>query len=164
MKGYLIIRGPLAVGKTTIAKALTKKLNGKYISADKALDKVGWKESKDGFIAEESFLKANTLIIPAMKKSLSKGKITILDGNFYRKTQLLDILKKVKSKKYIFTLKASVNECIKRDKERKISLGKDAVKVVHKIVSKLDYGIVINTNNRSVEETMKEVISYLPKK
>jgi shikimate kinase len=34
MEYFVIIRGPLGVGKTTIAKRLAKQLNAKYISID----------------------------------------------------------------------------------------------------------------------------------
>ncbi len=38
MSFYIIIRGPLGCGKSTIAKALSKKLNAKYFAIDKILE------------------------------------------------------------------------------------------------------------------------------
>ena len=64
---------------------------------------------------------------------------------------------------YIFTLKASVEVCIKRDRERDRTHGEEAARAVHKLVSRFDYGIVINIRNKSIEQIIKEILSHLPK-
>ena len=38
MSYYIIIRGPLGCGKSTIAKKISKILNAKYISMDEIVD------------------------------------------------------------------------------------------------------------------------------
>ena len=38
MERSIIIRGPLGVGKSTVAKAIAKKIGGAYISVDEVLD------------------------------------------------------------------------------------------------------------------------------
>ena len=39
MTFFVIIRGPLGCGKTTISKLVAQKLKGKYISVDEVLEK-----------------------------------------------------------------------------------------------------------------------------
>ena len=38
-----------------------------------------------------------------------------------------------------------------------------AAREVYKLVSKFDYGIKIYTNNKTKNEVVKEILSYLPK-
>lgn len=103
----MIIRGPLGIGKTTIAKGLAKVLDGNYISIDEIVDGKGLNKDKapDGGISEKSFLIANEILLPNIKRKLA-NKIVIIDGNFYRKSQIEDIESKIKKKGYVFTLKA----------------------------------------------------------
>ena len=84
MTYYIIIRGPLGCGKSTIAKKLSKILNAKYIAVDRVLDKhklTGDKE--DGYISQKSFIKANEITASKARKILDEDKIVIFDGNFY---------------------------------------------------------------------------------
>ena len=37
MRKIILIRGPLAVGKSTVAKLVAKKINAEYLSLDKIL-------------------------------------------------------------------------------------------------------------------------------
>jgi len=161
---FIIIRGPAAVGKTTIAKILAEKLNANIIDIDKLLEKYGLDmvDPKQGQIDEKSLLKINEIVIPEAIKKLKQGKIIIFDGNFYSKNQLEHLINKIKFKSFVFTLKANVEECIERDKTRKV-LGEKNIRDVHKLVSKFDYGIIIDTNNKSTEKIVNEIISYLPK-
>lgn len=45
---------------------------------------------------------------------------------------------------HIFTLKAPVEVCIERDKNRAETYGEDAARAVHSLVSRFDYGMVID--------------------
>ncbi|MGD0729465.1 MAG: hypothetical protein ABR981_05300 [Candidatus Micrarchaeaceae archaeon] len=83
MKGhYVIIRGSLGVGKTTISKAISKKIGAKHIAIDRVLDEFK-KEWKNGYISEKSFIKANEIAAKQAKTFLDKGQPVIFDGNFY---------------------------------------------------------------------------------
>ena len=53
--------------------------------------------------------------------------------------------------------------CIERDKQRKRVYGEDAARFVHMLVSKFDYGTNINTKNKTLSQTIKEILKYLPK-
>lgn len=161
---YLIIRGPLGIGKTTISKILIKKLKAKYFSMDKILsDNKLDKRGKEPCIPARNFIKANNLIIPKIKSYLEKGKIVILDGCFYHKEQISQLEKKLKFKVFAFDLKAPIEVCIKRDSKRKKSYGKGAACAVHNLVSKFNYGIAIDTNNKNEKQVVTEILHHLPK-
>jgi len=158
---YIIIRGPLGIGKSTIAKELAKKLKAKYISIDEVLKKhdLDVIDKKEGCILAKNFIKGNNIILAKIKEKL-KEKVVILDGCFYHKEQIEHLKKNLKPI-FIFTLKAPLKVCIERDTNRKKSYGKDAAKAVFDLVSRFDYGYIIDTENKDIDETVKEIVSYL---
>ena len=148
----IIIRGPLGIGKTTVAKALAKKIKAKYVSIDKLLekrklDKVDKKLRK---IPLKNFLLVNKII------SNIKNKKLVVDGNFYYKQQIEDLIKRLKNCK-VFTLKAPVDVCISRNKERKKVYSEIATRAVRNLVSEFDCGISINTENKTKNEVIEEI-------
>jgi len=156
----IIIRGPLGIGKSTLALALTKKLKGTYISFDKVLEENGLDKIDDNFTPED-FIKANEIIIPKIKKDLAEGKIVILDGCFYFKEQINHLKENLPSEFYAFDLKASVELCIRRDSKRKRVYGEKAAREVYNLVTKFDYGTPINTENKTEEQTINEILEKL---
>lgn len=161
---FIIIRGPAGVGKTTIAKMLEERLKGIVIHIDRLLEKYGldYVNLEAGCIEDKNLLKINREVIPEVKKRLKEGRKIIFDGNFYSKNQLEDLIKRLKTEGYIFTLKADIDECLKRDKTRK-ELGEKGIREVHALVSRFDSGIIMNVNNKSAEEVVKDILSVLPK-
>ena len=162
---YVIIRGPLGIGKSTIARKLASILNGGYISVDDVLeeqnlDKI---DEKEGCIPIRNFIKANKFILEKIKNLLENSKIVIFDGNFYHKEQIENLIANLKYKHHIFTLKAPLKICIERDRKRGKVYGKEATNAVYKLVSRFDYGIIIDTNNKTAEEVVKDILSHLPK-
>ena len=90
---YIIIRGPLGCGKTTIAKALAARLSAEYISVDQILADHELEDDKqDGFISEKSFRAANDYIAEIAKPILDAKNPVIVDGNFYWKSQILSLI------------------------------------------------------------------------
>jgi 3-methyladenine DNA glycosylase AlkD/adenylate kinase family enzyme len=156
----IILRGPAAVGKTTIAREIAERIKGEYISIDGILEKYGLDQAEEGKgIGEQNFLKANQIVLPLIKEKIKSGSNVVIDGNFYHISQLEDFAKKIPSC-LVFTLNADVEECLKRDKTRK-AIGEDAVRAVHNLVSRFDHGEVINTENKTSEEVVEEIISKL---
>ncbi len=95
MTYLIIIRGPLGSGKTTIAKELAKKLNAKYFSIDDTIDENKLADDKEqGYISQKSFHTANEILIPQINKTLAQNIPVVIDGNFYWKTQIEDLLAK----------------------------------------------------------------------
>ncbi len=167
MKRIIIIRGPLGIGKTTLSKLVAKKLNGVYYSIDDILsqNKLDTIDKTIGCISESNFIKANNLLLNLLKKDLDDKNYIIIDGNFYQEGALKDLLKKLKEFNVIvFTLKASLNLCIQRDSNRKDSYGKDATTAVYNLVSKFDYGYIINNEGSNIEEKVNEIISKVIQK
>lgn len=159
---YIIIRGPLGIGKSTISKELAKQLKAKRISLDDLLqkNKLDDLDEKEGCIPAKNFIKVDNLILDEVKFNLEKGKIIIFDGCFYHKEQIKHLEKKL-GKALVFNLKAPLSVCINRDSNRNKIFGKEAAKAVYKLVSKFDYGINIYTNNKTPKETIKEILSYI---
>lgn len=87
----------------------------------------------------------------------------IFDGNFYWKSQIEDLIQRLSYPHHVFTLKAPVEVCIARDKERGETHGADAARVVHNKVSSFDYGTIIDTKNQNSKETVLAILSYLRK-
>lgn len=158
MNYLIIIRGPLGIGKTTIAKKIAELLNADYISVDEILsaNNLDIIDKKINCISESNFLKANDIIL-----SKIKDKSIIVDGNFYYQNQIEDLIKKNSLKSYIFTLTAPLEICLKRDLERKNSYGKEATIAVYNLVLKLNYGEIIDTTNLTIEETVKNIVSKI---
>lgn len=162
MGKLIILRGPAGIGKTTISKELAKEINAEIFHFDKILDelKLGY-VYREKWIPLENFLKANKIMLPRFKSMLQNNNL-IIEGNFYHKEQIKDLINNLHFPHFIFTLKADLEECIKRDKTRE-GIGEQRVKAVFKLVSAFDYGITINTNNKSSKEVIKEIISNLSK-
>src|SRR3989344_2758403 len=124
---YLIIRGPLGSGKSTISKRLSRDFE-----VDKILDDFKLTEDKEeGYISQRSFFKVNEIIAERAEKILKRGKPVIFDGNFYWQSAIQDLISKLNYKHYVFTLKASVETCIARDEKRGKTHGEAAARVVH---------------------------------
>ncbi len=163
MNFYVIIRGPLGCGKSTLSKRLSKILKAKYMSIDMVLDENNLaKDVEDGYISEKSFLKVNEIVFPIIKSFLQKSIPVVIDGNFYRKSQVEDLIKRLDFPHYTFTLKAPLEVCINRDKLRKKVHGKDAAQAVYKKAVEFDCGIVIDVN-RDLDSCVKDILSHLPK-
>jgi len=162
MSYYIIIRGPLGCGKSTISEQLSKEMGAKHYAVDKVLDDHDLtKDKEEGYISQKSFFKANEIIAKDAKRLLEKGEPIIFDGNFYWKSAIDDLVSRLNYKHYIFTLIASVETCINRDENRTKTHGKDAAFVVHKKSTSFRYGIEINTEEKTIDETLEEIKKYL---
>lgn len=157
MEYCIIIRGPAGVGKTTIAKELTKNLNADYFSFDEIM-KVNKLDTiiGDG-IPSENFVKANEIILDLTR---DKERV-ILDGCFYRKEQINHLLNSLKTKVHIFTLNASIIECSERNKTRINPLADEDIKQVHNLVSRIKLGITINTSGKSIKEIVSDILNHM---
>ena len=152
MSYLILIRGPAAVGKTTISKLLSENIRSHVLHFDEIMDNLGFDYIEgDKWIPLNKFLKADKIINPKFKKILENGENLILDGNFYHKEQIEDISENIDFPIFVFTLKASLDDCIERDSKRKYMLGKNATTDVFELVSDFDYGIVIDSDNTVTE-------------
>jgi len=162
MSYFVIIRGPAGVGKSTISRLLAKKIKAEIIHFDEVMNTLGLDYIPgDKWIPLNKFLKADKIKIPEFINKLKKGTNLIIDGNFYHKEHIEDIINNLDFPNKVFTLKADMQECIKRDQTRKGELGEQATKDVFKLVSAFDYGIDIDTNKKTPEEIADEINSIL---
>lgn len=163
MSYFIIIRGALGVGKTTIAKKLADALGAEYVSIDSVLSKAGLDKAneKGEGIPVKNFIKGNEIVVPAIREKLTEEKVTIIDGCFYHKEQIEHFIKILSMHYFVFTLKAPVEVCIERDSKREKVYGEGAAMAVHCMVSKFDYGTVIDTNEKTPDETAQEIMKYL---
>ena len=163
MSFYVIIRGPLGCGKSTISERLSKILNAKYFAVDKVLEEHDLENDWEaGYISQKSFKKANEIIAPQAQKILDSGKTVVFDGNFYWKSQVEDLISRLDFPHYVFTLKASLEVCIERDKNRNKIHGEDAARAVFKKSTEFEYGTVIDIN-KPLKKCINEILSHLPK-
>jgi tRNA uridine 5-carbamoylmethylation protein Kti12 len=157
----IIIRGPLGIGKSTIAKLITEELQGNYISVDRVLEEHSLDRTIEGQgISLDNFIKANEIIIEKIK-TVSESTTVVIDGNFYYLEQLENLVLMLGENTHVFTLKAPVEVCISRDAARSQPYGEDAVRAVHMFVSAFDYGDVINTAEQSIDDTVRALLRLL---
>lgn len=160
---FIIIRGPLGCGKSTIAKRLAEVLNAEYIPIDRVLDGHDLTKDKEaGYISQKSFIKANEIITPKAKKNLQSGISVIFDGNFYWKSQIDDLIGRLDFPYLVFTLKAPLKVCIQRDSLRAKTHGEDVARAVYKKATEFDYGIIIDIT-KPIENAVHEIHSKIKK-
>jgi predicted kinase len=116
MAFFIIIRGPLGVGKSTIAERLSKVLNAEYVSIDLVLEKHGLdKVGRDAeCIPVANFIKADEILLPRIKQKLKSGKNVVFDACFYHREHIEHLISSLPYTHYVFTLKAPLPVCIER--------------------------------------------------
>ena len=167
MPYFIILRGALGCGKTTIAKELKRKLaenqqDAEIIHIDDVLKqhKLDVVSEELGCIPPENFVKAQDIILPQVKNALKQGKIVIFDACFYHKEAIEHLTSSLPFPNYIFTLKAPIDVCISRDKNRSHTYGEGAAHAVYNLVNRFDYGVNIDISG-TVEEAVEEITSSL---
>lgn len=159
---YLIIRGPLGCGKSTIAERISKILGAEHLSIDRILDEHNLTADKEeGYVSQKSFKKANELIAPKAKNVLDSGKPVVFDGNFYWESQIEDLIQRLNFPHYVFTLKVPLAVCIERDSKRTKTHGEDAARAVYGKSTSFEYGISID-GTKPLEKCVEQILSYLP--
>lgn len=159
---YIIIRGPLGSGKSTISKRLANAIKAEYVEIDRELDKVGetWYA---GYVSQRSFIRADEAATKRVKPILEMGIPVVFDGNFYHKSQIEDIINRLKYPHYVFTLKVPLRVCIERDSKRNKTHGADAAKAVYKKSTRFKYGTIVDAT-KPLSEVIKEILAYLQSK
>ena len=112
-------------------------------------------------ISEHNFLVANQTMLPIVREKLEKGQPVIYDGNFYYKSQIDDLIFSLKFCNFIFTLKANLSTCIVRNKMRANNLKEQAVRDVFELNLTCNYGILVDTNNKTIAQTVDEIASIV---
>ena len=153
---YVIVRGPLGVGKTTISKALATAIGAEVVSIDAIAD-TDW----DGG-SVRLYVNANQVAASRARKALAKGTPVVFDGCFYWKTQIKDLENRLKYPHQVFTLKAPLSVCIERDSHRKVVHGAVGAQQVFRKVTRFDYGFPVDATQR-IPLAVQEIQSHLPR-
>ena len=164
MSHFILIRGPGGSGKSTIAKKIQKQ--SKHKTAILCPDLFYWgiagKENNKEVVYEALYRLIDLY--------LSKDYDVILEGilsskihNELRVKKCIDLAQKYKSKVFTFFLTLPLDEAIKRDSEREVSMGDKMTKeIFHKSIdSKLDSDIEINTFENDFKNVLKIIHSNL---
>lgn len=164
----IVIRGPLGAGKTRVAGMLAKRLRASHILLDDVLRKHHLDAVPKGArcIPLRNFLQATTIIFPAVKRCLEGNQGMVIDGCFYHKGQLDDLRRRVsrlqgKPSFLVFTLRASLHTCVRRNAGRKQAYGKDAAAAVHALVTRFDAGRVIGTDGKAARQVVDAIMRSL---
>ncbi len=162
MSYLLILRGPLGVGKTTIARQLQQTIKADYISIDEILaaNALDHMDPNEGCIPEANFRQAINLILPDINQNLQHHQPVILDGCFYHLEAIAYLQKSLPFPSIIVTLQAPLATCIARDKERQKSFGPDAAKAVYKLVSRFTIGKTIDAT-KPQKEIVNDILALL---
>jgi shikimate kinase len=155
---HIIIRGPLAVGKSTIAKELSERLSYEYVSLDELIDSNKLVPSGVVGVPIESFMRANELLWDYAEQSEQP---LVIDGCFYYQEQIDDLIKKLDGEVVIFSLICSIEECVRRDSGRVKVYGEDAARFVHMMVDRVKAGIEIDVTKLSPSEALAAIATEL---
>jgi adenylate kinase family enzyme len=172
MSYYVVLRGPLGVGKTTISARLSDQLGADHILIDRILEEEGLEEWDEDRISLKSFLRANEFVVARVRGALKRHSPSIVDGCFYWKEQLDDLVEKLHAPHYVFSLVAPLEVCVERDRTRPLpekgtgprggdQQGKEAAAAVYQLVSALPYGIEIRADG-SLDATVLSILGLLP--
>jgi predicted kinase len=149
---FVVIRGPLGIGKSTVAERLAKEISATHISIDQILEDHNLWET--GHLSE--FLEANVFAIGMARGPLSGGTPVIFDGNFYWKTQLKDLIGALPYRAHVFTLIAPLSVCMERDRQRARPYGAEAARQVYSKATRFEWGIPIDAA-RPIDTVVSEI-------
>lgn len=141
----IIFCGVPGVGKSTIAKALEKKLK-----------KLG---NCKLFVSDKISGKVYTKIAKIVKENLNKVDFLLIDATLYKK-KWRDMVYKLAKKERVLTvyLHCSLATCLKRNKKRKPSLPDRVIHIIHHEMEKpIHPNISINTDKIKPKEAVEKI-------
>lgn len=159
---FVIIRGPLGVGKSTVTAQLATRIGGVPVSIDRILDEYQLEEWEDGYVSLRSFVRANEHAAELARSILTGGRPVLFDGNFYYEAQLDDLVGRLRFRHYIFRLDAPLAVCIARDAHRRPPHGAQAAQEVYAKAATVGRGIGIDATV-PVDTMVDEIVSHLPR-
>ena len=155
---YVIVRGPLGAGKTTVARALAEAIRGRVVSIDEILETLEW----DGG-SERLFLRANDRAAAEARDAAAAGRPVVFDGNFYWRRVIDDLARRLGWPHVVVTLRVPRSICVVRDRDRPHSYGATAVRDVYARVARVRAGIPIDATG-SVAQTVDRIRAWLPRR
>ena len=157
---FVVLRGPLGVGKTSVARLLAERIGGEHIRVDQILEERGFEEWDTDYISLKSFLRVNEVAAQLAGDFLPKGVPVVFDGNFYYEAQIVDLIGRLDYRHYVFTLHAPLSVCIERDAGRSPSYGSEAARDVFRKSTEFESGVGIDAT-RSLDAVVGDIVSRL---
>ncbi len=144
MSYYGIVRGPLGVGKTEVSRRVAAAISGTYVSIDAILEAHDLEEWEAGFLSEGCFLRANAVAAEEVRSAIGRGAPAVIDGNFYWRSAVEDLVGRLPYPHAILTLSAPLEVCVARDARREPPHGAEAAREVYARTSAVRFGRVID--------------------
>jgi len=161
---FLIVRGPAGVGKSTISKLVSEKINAKVYHYDRIMKGFGYNYIPgEKWVPLHKFISADKKMIPKFVNLLEKESNLILEGNFYHVEQINNLVSKINFLSVVVTLKGSLETCIKRNKDRGEKMAREVIEEVYSIMPEFKEGIHIDTDDKDVEKIVDEIMNHLDK-
>ena len=160
MAYYVIVRGPLGAGKTTVSDRLARQIDASRIAIDQILEEYDLERWDEGCISEGSFLEANAIAARQALGDLRRGVPVVLDGNFYWKSAVEDLLRRLPFPHVVFTLHAPLSVCLDRDAMRTPPHGAEATREVYSKTTSFDYGTPLDASG-SVDQVVEAALREL---
>ena len=169
----MVIRGPLGVGKSTVSEQLARRIGAEHVAIDRILEEHGLEEWDEDRISLRSFLRANEIAAKRARGFVENATPVVLDGNFYWREAIEDLLDRLRFPHYVFTLEAPLGVCIARDAERPPTragaepragdrLGEAAATQVYRLTSQVRYGVAVDATG-PLENAVSEILRRLPR-
>jgi len=156
----IFINGTISSGKTTIAKLLQKEIpNTAVVEPD----------TIDDFLGSESLEKSIPIILEStlsiINNFVNRNLNVIIPYPLSQKNYnfMMENLKNLNTKIYVFTLIPNKKELLKSNRGYKLNIWeKDRIKYHSKIgLTNPDFGINIDNTNQTPEETTEEILKIL---
>ena len=144
------------MGKTTVSRALARRLRADHISIDQIL------EEKHLWVSGrlDEFLRANLVASRWSERALARGRSVVIDGNFYWKGQLRDLSARLGPGLQVFTLVAPLTLCVERDRERPGGHGRQAAQAVFARSTRFSWGTRVDAT-RPVAAVVRAIVEAL---
>jgi len=139
-----------------VADSIARRIDAEHISVDRILEEEGlWKRGR-----RSEFLRANRFAAARAEVALRDGRPVILDGNFYWRTVIDDLLARLDFDHRVLTLNAPLSVCIERDRHRAEPHGERAARAVYAKSTAFEYGTQVDATG-TVDTVVGRVLAQV---
>jgi adenylylsulfate kinase len=145
----ILIFGPPASGKTTIAKKLAENLEGAYLLSSDQFRRSVYRQ-----------------LMEEVKKRRNKQKYLIVDGTFYRKRWREELREAAEGEEILEVfVNCSLETCLKRNRERSKPIPEAAVHIIWRTFERPENpDLEVDTDSATPEEAAQRILNALKRK